>query len=506
MNPTEFHEKLTFYSQADDPQDLAIKILGGPQKDITGDSFTAEKVSTAVKQFLFDNVRLLNESDLPALKDLDGLVHTLRTWTKGVLSEDKLSTLSTLEKTIATSFKFANSEFAIKVDSINPDSIFSLEDVLSISDKYSSLTDLTNLRILGKDVSSKALKKAAAKATANDITDFINQIHEKLYSDPLIFKEMIHTFFEYAPYKTQSRFFFHIRDENFLSDIISVLPSNLTDLNLRGCACLKDHHVEKIVDRLNSLQKLNLSHCGLLTDAAVRAVANNPNMINLQKLIFRGNRLLTDEAAFAIANSPNMANLQNLRFSATKLTDAAAVAIATSPHMNKLQSLNFAITSVGNLGVITIATNPNMSNMRKLSFSMCPITDAAVIAISTSENMSNLRYLKFILCKDLTDSAAISIASSPTLNQLKELFLNACRFTNLAATAFAESLNLPNLERLDFSWCPNLTNTAVQELIESINLPELKDLNFENCNQITLQMHEFLRTWKMERRAALSQE
>ncbi|MBA3816409.1 MAG: hypothetical protein H0X29_07805 [Parachlamydiaceae bacterium] len=504
MDPIEFHKKLNFYSQADDPQDLATKIFGAPQQDIVVYSAVAVKVMKAIEQFLSENAKQISLYDLPALRELQHNVERLSIWTKGALEKEDYKYLRTLEKTLAASIKLTKNNADL---AINPDSEISLDDILSVADEYHSFLDLIKLCMIGKYISPALLKKTAARINETGMREFINEADMRRESDPHIFKEIMRLFFLHAPLYKQAYFFSLVNNETFLEDIISALPRDITQLDLGECPSLRDQHIENMVSRLNNLQSLNLTGCNLLTDATAVAIARSPNMINLQELHFHLSPLLSDASAWAIAESVNMANLKTLIFSCINMTDIAALAIAYSPHMTKLQSLSFSGSpSVTDEGAIAIATSPNMSNMQSLCFAGCrELSNAAVIAISNSIYMANLRILYLNGCESLTDIAAISIASSAHLNHLQELNVMRCaELTDEAARAFSESLNLQNLKTLCFSGCTRLTDTTILWLIESPHLPNLLNLNFWGCDLITPEALESLKKSRRERLAALA--
>ncbi len=486
MDPIEFHKKLNFYSEADDPQDLATRIFGETQPDIVADSAVAVKVIKAVEQFLSDHSKQISLYDLPALHELQYNVERLSIWTKGALEKEDYKYLRTLEKTLTASLKLTKNNADL---AINPDSEISLEDILSVADEYHSISELIKLCLIGKDVSSDLFMKAINGANESEVIEFINEVDHRRESDPHIFKDMINLFFQYATGKIQANFFSIIESEEFLTDIISALPTSMVSLNLSECRSLRDHHVENIENRLtlSRLEILCLNECSLLTNAAVSAIARSPYMINLQSLLFLNSPLINDEAALEIASSDNMANLQHLYFSICNLTDVGVEAIASSPHMAKLKTLYFTACNLTDVGVMTLATSPYMSSMQGLNFTACrEITNAAVIAISNSAHMTNLRNLYLGRCDSLSDLAVMSIANSNILNQLEELDLRDCsELTDESATAISESSNLSNLNTLDFSGCEQLTDRAVRGLIESPHLPKLLNLRFYNCPLIT---------------------
>ncbi|MBA3816410.1 MAG: hypothetical protein H0X29_07810 [Parachlamydiaceae bacterium] len=502
MNSIEFHEKLNFYSQADDPQDLAIRIFGAPQQNIVADNAVAVKVFKTVEQFLSDHAKQISLYDLPALCELQHTVERLSVWTKGALEKEDHEYLRTLEKTLAASIKLTQNNADL---AINPDSEISLEDILSVADEYHSFPDLIKLCIVGKDVLPDALKNAIATARELDFTDFVNEVTRRREFDPHIFKEMIRLFFKHAIPTKHAYFFSFVKIENLLTDIISAMPKDITHLDLNRCPCPRDEHVDNIVRRLNNLKSLHLRNCSFLTDVAITTIALSPNMANLQELHFDLSPLLSDAAALVIAESPCMANLRILSFSGCRnITDVAFRAIATSPHMAKLQSLNFSNSHGSNAGIRALTTSPFMSNMKKLYFTACAeITDVDVIAISNSTYMKNLQILNLKGCTFLTDEAILSIAGSANMSNLEELNLYACNeLTDEAARAFSESSNLKNLRTLNLSYCTRLTDIAAVELVESPLLPNLLNLNLCGCELITPEALERVTKITRERLAA----
>jgi len=477
MDPIEFHKTLNFYSQAKDSHELVNKVLGGNQKPLSSDLNVARLLTERVEKFFNDNERQLALFDLPALENLQHLVH------KEILELDRNSDLAgqcdylkALEKTIEVSLNLAKNDSDL---SILPDVL------LSLSDQYSSIGDYIKLALLGRAPSTKIIDDAFATASNEDIADFMQEARQRYESEPLIFNDMIHIFFQHAPAEAQVQFFSSLteNDDHFLTSVISALPSNLTYLDLSGCPCVEDHHLENIGGRLNSLQSLNLTGCNKLTDAAAVAITHLPNLQQLDLTECYG---LADGAIVTIANSSNMAELQILILTSCPLSDAAVAAIANSPHMTNLHNLIvdncIALTDAA---VVSIANSPHMAKLKELGVQGCNLTNAAVVAIANSPHMTNLQILLFVGSM-LTNAAVVALANSPHINNLQYLNLSFCRpLSNAGAVALAQSPNMANLKDFNLSGCNLLTDEAAVAVAESRYIAKLLNLNFSGCNLMT---------------------
>jgi uncharacterized protein YejL (UPF0352 family) len=276
MNLADFHTILNQWSKADDPEDLANIVLNRDRQSPenykkqspVNSSNVAEEVNTKIQNFLQQNRRLINASDLPALEDLGGLVHTFAVLTKETLGEKKGETLEKIVKDITNSLRE-------KTGKIN------------VTSKINNSDD-------------------------SDIDRTIEELWNPKDSDT--FKKTITSIFQVADIKFQEKFFrrieeVHGKDKNFdqfLTHIISVLPKHLTYLNLKDVSSLKDHHVESIINRMNNLQELNLGRY-ILTSEEINEIAKK--LPKLQRLEI--SPLCLSKASIEALN--DMPNLRQLK-------------------------------------------------------------------------------------------------------------------------------------------------------------------------------------------------
>lgn len=96
-----FHERLAYLSHASDDNELINRIFDKPDIFLNpvGDSELAKQTEEKIQDFLNQNKSKLNQSDAPALKDLQGLVHMLEV--RSGLQQENNNKPSTLEKTIS---------------------------------------------------------------------------------------------------------------------------------------------------------------------------------------------------------------------------------------------------------------------------------------------------------------------------------------------------------------------------------------------------------------------
>lgn len=101
MNSVEFHQTLKDWSEADDPEELANKVLGGGAGSPVAYEGVAKQISTRIQGFLNDNKYRLINIDLVPLENLQVLVHMFGIWVKHHGPENELPALeTTIEKTI----------------------------------------------------------------------------------------------------------------------------------------------------------------------------------------------------------------------------------------------------------------------------------------------------------------------------------------------------------------------------------------------------------------------
>lgn len=262
MDPV-FHERLNYWSEAKNLDDLANRVLGVAGSPVK-DEAVARRVSDVIKTFLNSNKAQLVDTDLSRLRILQVLVSELEE--KPQDSDPTFATLEdTIEKTIIT--------FVKSIDQVSTKSI---EDAMSTPSVILSIKE----------------------TSPENVSFFVKSVRIAERTDLFAFETMISRFFRYANDRSQQHFFSHFGkgDEDLLTRIIFVLPKDISHFSAAGCILLRDKGVELIVNRLNRLESLDFSHCPRVTDKAVDTVVRHPNMRNLKRLSFDNCILVSQEA------------------------------------------------------------------------------------------------------------------------------------------------------------------------------------------------------------------
>lgn len=264
MNPV-FHQTLSYWSEARNPDELASRVLGAGESSPVKDEVVAKKVSNVILKFLNENESQLIDLDLKLLRNLQVLVNTL-----GATYQDRDGTFATLENTVEKTI----------------DLVKGIESVSKSSKPIEEAMNTPNAIL--------SIKEASLPEVSTLLGNM--RVMEKI--DLLAFETMISHFFRYADDLSQQSFFSHFGrgDEHLLDHVISLLPRNMSHFSAAGCVLLTDEHVKRIVNRLNRLESLDFSHCPHVTNEAVETVANHPNKRNLKDLSFYNCPLVSPEA------------------------------------------------------------------------------------------------------------------------------------------------------------------------------------------------------------------
>ncbi|MBA3815629.1 MAG: hypothetical protein H0X29_03750 [Parachlamydiaceae bacterium] len=491
MGPVEFHDKLTLLSQAYSFDDFALKILRDQHAPhCIFENEIVYKVNEEVQKLFKDNQKHLAQFHLPPLKSL---VNKFTDWSKegkkrirdGVIKKNNAENLLPLIEQIKGAIKLAEQESSL--------SLLLPPDIFSLSDGYCSMSECINVCLTGRTITPELLKQSIAAASSDEIKEFLNSVRERRESHPHIFNQMIDMFFKHASFDAQALFFSPMlgfpSDEPLLNSIISILPADLTDLNLSDCQLLNDSHVMNIIERCNNLRRLSFKNCSNITNTAIMALAQSPNMGNIKNLNLRNCFRLTDVAITSITSSPYMHNLKifNLK-NCYHISDIAISAIAENPNMSKLHTLNLSnCYFVTSRAIQAIARSLNMLNLQSLNLTNCySLSDSAISSLALSANMLNLRKLNLQDCYTITNAAIIALAQSPHVLNLNNLNLKNCYLlTDIAVTSVANSLSMANLQKLNLGICNLITDAGILAIISSPNIPKLKRLELKGCNKIS---------------------
>lgn len=363
MNTVKFHETLKVWAKADDPDDLAFKILGSNSNILKKD--VAECLSSKIKHFLNENTALILPTDLSDLKNLQDLVSTFTFWAKETLPKQQLYDLeNTLEKTVSLAMKLINEEQELHADDqdivVDDKSLVLASSLLDIFNEYASMSETIKLSLAGRG-SAKIVKISIENAKEADIIEFRNEIIARLRMNPndKSLRKMIHTFFLYAPLSTQELFFKNINcvevfnpneiQSQLIMKIVSSLPKNMKKLHIILPVRFNNDHLIKILNRLNKIEYLKLSaegHNRLIYQDAIRTIATCANLNHLTTLALEnwngGSDGLRAENVKLIASSPEMGNLEVLSLPNCAYLDKRLFAAILQPptFLNNLSVIN----------------------------------------------------------------------------------------------------------------------------------------------------------------------
>lgn len=504
MDSAQFHTQLVKWSLADDTDDLANKVLGGLQKSPIKDAAVALGVSHKIEEFLNENSNMLGMYDIPALENLQALVHMFTVQTKHHSKEGQVR-MTALEKIVADSIKIAYDSKIINF----------LPNVLnSLTAEHLTMREAIDFLLNGGDISPEVLKKSIASASREDIKEFVEVARAKSEASPYVFNTMIHTFFKHAPRDKQADFFSSLnnRDRDFLSKIIPAMPRDMTELNLKPCQyCLEPSHIKQIISHFDNLESLNLANCDLDNEIIIEIanspkmnnlktlvldkitgiekgiieIANSPNMFSLQNLSLAG-CLHGDDVVFKIVNSPYMSNLISLNVHNCHLGTKAIVAIAESTHMAELKHLNISLNSLDVKAINALAKSYNMARMEYLYLSNCYLEDDSVTALANGR-MSKLKGLDLgstggIFYNSIGNASILALVNSPNFSELEHLDLEDGVFDDTAISAMADGIYLRKLKNLNLSGNWRLTDEGISTIATSLNFKELEKLNFSGCH------------------------
>jgi hypothetical protein len=507
MNPTEFHKRLTDYSMATNPEDLADKVLGHQLASNVNEE-TAMKVGQTLNDFLENNQGFLDKEDLPALH---GLVHKLETWTDGIVRKGENDPLTTLEKTITESIKLLNTS------PMNfPDSIYSLIT------EYLPLTVLIELT-LERPPHPTVLDSSINDALEEDFEEFIKHLFKAYQSDQPKFERMINIFFKYASPETQKHFLESSQRElktspynlvkNILNSIMTSLPKNITHFELGGWQGFDIVHANYLLNNFHHLKSLNLS----ASNECTKLIANSPLAAQLENLNITINH---EKDILEIAKFTNLRQLQlsgpitaitAITQSLNKLEELTLSCYATN-RQNTLHS-NLANTIAGSsqmpnlkkcalnyiygnatVGVKAIADSPHRVGLKSLTLTgvedNAQLDYEAIEAITSKMGLESLALVNFRLPPGAAPAIAIS-----SMTSLRELTLQNCGLKDREFAEIVNSAGMANLIKLNVDQSPITDpDAAAQAIIDSQHMKHLQNVGLDNLSPESEQsLEEFLK-------------
>jgi uncharacterized protein (TIGR02996 family) len=183
--------------------------------------------------------------------------------------------------------------------------------------------------------------------------------------------------------------------------------------------------------RVPKLRHLDMSYNYLLADGLLELI-ESPLMRRLEALEIQANEVGSASVA-ALAASRNSRNLKRLDVSGTtayddrpKLTSSAAEAIAESPNLKNLEHLVLTFCAITAPGAVALARSKTLKSLRTLWLGNNPVRDRGARAFASSALLRQLETLDLSACF-VTDGAAKAFVRSRTVgDQLNlDLALNA---------------------------------------------------------------------------------
>lgn len=321
MNAADYHKQLADWGASSHWLDLIDKTLISPETPNVDEYNVGGRLSKKINAFIFQNPDLLSETDRIPLKTLRVHIVTFKRFSGFMKFLDPKGYLSKLEKKINECIERISSQplpddYEIKIHLTPPPGAEKISSLFTCPSDYYMTNGLQDS--FSGTGTLKMITASFVKASRKEIEEFAQIAFIQMSKNPATFQKMIDTFFRHAPVEQFSRFFSHVKDAEFLNEIIKALPTSITHLNLEGCALLEDSHIKTITGRMTRLEALNLKGCNLLTE----------NAISL------------------ICNAKNMKKLMWLRVESKLITDATATHIILSPYLNKLIDLDCLYTFV----------------------------------------------------------------------------------------------------------------------------------------------------------------
>jgi uncharacterized protein (TIGR02996 family) len=264
----------------------------------------------------------------------------------------------------------------------------------------------------------------------------------------------------------------------------------------------------KALSNARWFRKLRSLWLWLDSSAAMKALAELPEMPNLVSLTIRGRFTPSDTVMRKFAASKSFPRLAELDFASTPLTTdqiailgrgmwplrrlmfwqmpvrkAGAEAIARAPFAETLRVLELPECQITVTGVQALAASPALSGLRHLDLHFNPVGVNGLRAIAQSEHLRGLRKLSLAHC----NSSKATLDAATLLNFLSALEMPELRHLNLdslpvgirGARVLASGPSFANLTRLDLADCW-LREKGAEAIVESATLHNLSVLDLAN--------------------------
>ena len=263
--------------------------------------------------------------------------------------------------------------------------------------------------------------------------------------------------------------------------LFNCLPKNLLYLRLSDCSALTDDLFEILMMRIQKVEGLFITNCGLTERALDILAAACP--MQLRVLHLTGQQLKTNGQLFHV-----------LERAATKgdAPNALVMRLKGMPRPSRRDWMQPALSFIWCYGL----TDQELEHLKgmpltSVDFSWCENLTSQALELLRCENLTSqvlellkglpLTSISFRKCKRLTDQ----------FEHIKDLPLTSVDFSecvNLTDNALAHLKGMP-LTSVDLSRCENLTDNALAHLK---GMP-LTSVNFGNCRQLTDKALEHLK-------------
>ncbi|MBA3815725.1 MAG: hypothetical protein H0X29_04235 [Parachlamydiaceae bacterium] len=186
MQAMDSHERISYWADFKDRDDLITRVLGEQSDSVVQDNNLGMRMKQIIQRYLNVHKDQFYEPDLPTLNKLEKEIK---------LQSDSLS--------LALSETFITTHTAIK----NKSNFFKKPaEIYNLISEYLSLEDIMNLCVLGQEPSPAVTTQVLAKSTDEDIDFFVKNLFLKSESDPDTSTAMFRAFFKLAPDQIQKKF------------------------------------------------------------------------------------------------------------------------------------------------------------------------------------------------------------------------------------------------------------------------------------------------------------
>nr|XP_050028580.1 F-box/LRR-repeat protein 20-like isoform X1 [Dermacentor andersoni] len=256
-------------------------------------------------------------------------------------------------------------------------------------------------------------------------------------------------------------------------DAVSALVdacTELSHLNAEGCKAMDDAAVTALC-RLPYFVSLNISHCGLVTDEAIVALARG--CPHLRFLNADGIPRITDRAVCELGQRLGP-QLISLELDGEELTDASFEALRVCKRLRTL-----GVSYAENLSDASLACIQGLHELRQLKLRRGPrLTARALGRMFEHQNLANLIRLELDSLALDDEALALLVRGCPKLHTLE---LPWCWdiTENGLATIVANCQNLVNLVLLGLF---KIHGFCLAEL--PARMPRLRYIHLEQCNEV----------------------